>query len=177
METKRQQVILAFDGATKTGWAIYKNGTIVTHGTKRFDSNKRIPQYYKWLSKIIEENKITHIVGEDIFREHNHTKDNAFYVLSKMQGVLECVTSLSEIGLTLLNPLLVKSRMIPSFKRYSRNEDKQRMIERIKALGYQLETEKADDEADAIGILITYLNEYNLPVTHPKNNLTGPIRR
>ncbi len=94
-----------------------------------------------------------------------------------MQGVLECVTSLSEIGLTLLNPLLVKSRMIPSFKRYSRNEDKQRMIERIKALGYQLETEKADDEADAIGILITYLNEYNLPVTHPKNNLTGPIRK
>lgn len=66
METKRQQVILSIDGATKTGWAIYKNGTIVTHGTKRFDSNKRIPQYYKWLSKIIEENKITHIVGEDI---------------------------------------------------------------------------------------------------------------
>lgn len=54
METKRQQVILYLDGATKTGWAIYKNGTIVTHGTKRFDSNKRIPQYYKWLSKIID---------------------------------------------------------------------------------------------------------------------------
>lgn len=170
MKTENKQVILSIDGATKTGWAIYQNGTITEHGTKRFNSNKRIPQYYNWLLKMIGENEITHIVAEDIFREHSRTKDNAFYVLSKMQGVLECVTSLSNTELTLLNPLQVKTEIIPSFKKHNRAEDKQRMINRVQSLGYQLETDKADDEADAIGILITHLKNCNLPVTHPKNN-------
>ena len=42
-----------------------------------------------------------------------------------------------------------------------------RMINRVKKLGYELETDKSDDEADAIGIMITYLDDKSLPVTHP----------
>ena len=42
------------------------------------------------------------------------------------------------------------------------------MIKRIKKLGYSLEKDNADDEADAIGLLITYLNNHNYIVKHPK---------
>lgn len=164
----KEQVILSIDGATKTGYAIYKNGEIIEHGTERFTPSKRIYQYGNWLVQMIDKWQITHIAAEDIYREHSRTRDNAFYVLAKMQGVLEYIAFTNGVELTLLNPLQVKSKMIPSFrKKYSRDEDKQRMINRIKRLGYQLETDKADDEADAIGILITYLDNRNFTVTHP----------
>lgn len=43
------------------------------------------------------------------------------------------------------------------------------MIEAVTKLGYQLEKPMADDEADAIGILLTYLYSKGLPVTHPND--------
>lgn len=164
----KEQVILSIDGATKTGYAIYKNKKIIEHGTKHFTPSRRIFQYGEWLLETINKWQITHIAAEDIFREHNHTKDTAFHVLSKMQGILEYISYKNNIELTLLNPLQVKSKIIPRFRtKYNRDEDKQRMINRIKRLGYQMESDKADDEADAIGILIAHLDNRNLPVTHP----------
>lgn len=50
----------------------------------------------------------------------------------------------------------------------NRATDKQRMINRVTALGYNLETPTADDEADAIGIMLYYLDSHDLPITHPK---------
>lgn len=164
---KKEKVILAIDGATKTGWAIYKNGIIVKHGTKQFASATRIKQYGRWLCDIVGENGITHIVAEDIYRLHNRTQDKAFLALAKMQGVLEYVASSANVELSLINPLQVKFMMIPSVTRHERKDDKQRMISRVKFLGYELENDKADDEADAIGILLTYLYNKGIPVTHP----------
>lgn len=165
-----EKIILSIDGATKTGWAIYKDGRIILHGTKKFIPQRRYIDYFRWLMEIITKYKITHIVAEDIFREHSRTMDNAFYVLSKMQGVLECAAGINGKTITLLNPLQVKNNMIPSLKPHNRKNDKIRMINRVNFLGYQLETEKSDDEADAIGILITYLDNNNIPVNHPKNS-------
>ena len=166
---EKKQVILSIDGATKTGWAVYKNGEIMKHGTKKFNPDKRAFQYGKWLGRMIGEYGITHIAAEDIFREHNRTQDKAFLALAKMQGVLEYVANESGAGLALLNPLQVKGYMIPSFNRLDRGNDKVRMVARVKGLGYQLKTDKADDEADAIGIMITYLANNRIPVTHPKS--------
>ena len=166
----KEKVILAIDGATKTGWAIYKNGKIVKHGTRRFASTTRIKQYGDWLCKMIGEHEVTHIAAEDIYRLHNRTQDKAFLALAKMQGVLEYVSSSANVELSLLNPLQVKFVMIPSVTRHERKDDKQRMINRVKFLGYTLENDKADDEADAIGILITYLHNNNIPVVHPKTH-------
>lgn len=163
----KEKVILSIDGATKTGWAIYKNGKIVKHGTKRF-TNPICGKYFNWLVQMIGENEVTHIAAEDIYRLHNRTQDKAFLALAKMQGVLCAVAENNKVDLTLLNPLQVKFVMIPSVTRHERKDDKQRMINRVKFLGYQLENDKADDEADAIGILITYLHNNGIPVKHPK---------
>ena len=53
----------------------------------------------------------------------------------------------------------------------SRTEQKARMVRAVQRLGYKLETDHngnpSNDHADAIGILITYLNGKHIPVTHP----------
>ena len=111
--------------------------------------------------------KINTIVAEDIFREHSRTKDRAFQTLAQLQGVLMYLSDKHVIELKFIEPLRVKNHMIPSIRPHSRTEDKSRMINRVKKLGYELETDKSDDEADAIGIMITYLDDKSLPVTHP----------
>lgn len=163
----KNQTILALDSATKTGWAIYKNGKIIKHGTKRLKPSTRELDYGEWLTKIIETNKITTIVAEDIYREHHRTQDKAFQTLSQLQGVLKYICGINEVDLIFLNPLMIKNHMIPSIRKHEREQDKIRMINRVKKLGYELETDSSDDEADAIGILITYLDNKHLPVIHP----------
>ena len=162
-----KQIILSLDSATKTGWAIYKNGKIEKHATKRFNASTRVAEYGKWLEKLITRNKINTIVAEDIFREHSRTKDRAFQTLAQLQGVLMYLSDKHVIELKFIEPLRVKNHMIPSIRPHSRTEDKSRMINRVKKLGYELETDKSDDEADAIGIMITYLDDKSLPITHP----------
>ena len=132
MENK--DVILSIDGATKTGWAIYENGKIIKHGTKRFAQKTRIPQYGSWLLDMIGKYGVTHVVAENVYREHSRTEDKAFWVLANMQGVLEYITGTNNVPCTLINPLMVKSYMIPSVQ-HNRNEDKARMINRVKHLG------------------------------------------
>lgn len=170
--TKKEQkdnVILAIDGATKTGYAVYKNDRIIEHGTERFRPTRRCYDYSKWAQKMINKHGITQIVAEDIFREHSRTKDKAFYVLAKLHGVLEDRNERNGLPeVCFINPLMVKRFMIPRMcTKYERSEDKQRMINRVTHLGYNLESEKADDEADAIGILLTYLDAKGLPINHP----------
>lgn len=167
MVSMEKQVILSIDGATKSGWAIYSNGEIIAHGTKRLRCTTRCYDYDVWLTDIIKQYGVTNIVAEDIYRDHNHQLDRAFYVLAKLHGVLETISCKYKIEIVFLDPLRVKRHMIPSMKKHERKEDKQRMINRIRHLGYTLETDNANDEADAIGILITYLETHNIPIVHP----------
>lgn len=163
--------ILSIDGATKTGYAIYKDGRITEHGTKRFRKETRSYEYGCWLEKIIKEKGVTQIVAEDIYREHTQTKDKAFQVLANLQGVLKYISGCYNVPVTFYNPLFVKSNIIStSSEQHTRTEDKERMIRCVtNRYGYSLADSKADDEADAIGIMITYLLEHNMPVTHPKD--------
>ena len=164
-----EKVILSIDGATKTGYAIWRNSAIVASGTKQLNrkNGKRLNEYRKWLLSTIAEWQVTNIVAEDIYREHNHLMDKTYKALSQMQGVTEMVSEETHTDSEFINPLQVKRYMINGTTR-NRATDKQRMINRVTALGYNLETPTADDEADAIGIMLFYLYEYDLPITHPQ---------
>ena len=172
---EKETVIMSIDPAEKTGWAIYKNGKIVKHGTKSF-AKSTCGKYMNWLLKMIGEYEATHIAAEAIFREATHKKDKAFWALAAMQGVLCAVAENSQLDLTFIDPKEAKETMISNLwlklrkctnEKERRTECKRLMISRVKFLGYKLENDKADDEADAIGILLTYLYNKGIPVTHP----------
>lgn len=163
-------VILSVDAAQKTGWAIYKNGRIIEHGTKQLKRTSKFGSYGEWLKRMINKYNVNCIVAEDVFRKKDHTRENAYSALTKMQGVLLYVIETEGLESAFLNPLLVKDTMIPTvyWKKHERTEDKKRMINRVQSLGYGLDSDTADDEADAIGILITYLKSKKYPLTHPQ---------
>lgn len=171
-----KNVILSIDAATKTGWAIYKNGKIVKHGTKDLGKVTRIEKYVNWLMQMIGENEVTHIAAEDIFKKDDVRKDT-LESLSEMKGALKAVSYIQNIGVSFIAPLAVKTTMLRNYwyemqrcksAKERRFKGKELMLKRIMNLGYTLENDKADDEADAIGILITYLQNNNIPVKHPK---------
>ena len=85
----KSPVILSIDGATKTGWAIYKNGEIIAHDTQKFKPETREGQYSEWLENKIIQHNVTHVVAEDIYQDQDGRKDKAFQVLSGLQGVLK----------------------------------------------------------------------------------------
>ena len=164
-----EKVVLSLDCATKTGYAIWRNGAIVKSGTKRFhhSERKRIKDYEEWLYNTLTEWGVTDVVAEDIYRTHDKQRDSAFIVLAEMRAIT--ILTSEELGITpaFVNPLAVKKCMINGTTR-NRATDKQRMINRVTALVYILETPTADDEADAIGIMLYYLDEHDLPITHPQ---------
>ncbi len=164
-----EKVILSLDCATKTGYAIWRNGAIVTSGTKRFSHSEtqRIKGYSEWLQSMLAEWQVTDIIAEDIYRETSKQRDSAFFVLSEIRAITVLESAAQHITPTFANPLQVKRYMINGTTR-NRITDKQRMINCVTALGYTLETPNADDEADAIGIMLYYLDAHNLPITHPK---------
>ena len=164
-----EKVILSLDCAPKTGYAIWRNGVIVASGTKRFShqETKRIKGYSEWLQSILAEWQVTNIIAEDIYRETSKQRDSAFFVLSEIRAITILESAAQHTTITFINPLPVKRYMINGTTR-NRATDKQRMINRVTALGYNLETPTADDEADAIGIMLYYLDSHNLPITHPK---------
>lgn len=164
-----EKVILSIDGATKTGYAIWRNGAIVKSGTKQLSrkNGKRLNEYRKWLLNTIAEWQVTNIIAEDIYREHNHLMDKTYKALSQIQGITEMVSEETHTESEFINSLPVKRYMINGTTR-NRATDKQRMINRVTALGYNLETPTADDEADAIGIMLFYLDNHDLPITHPQ---------
>lgn len=167
---EKDNIIMALDGATVTGWALYTNGVITAHGAKKFrttHNNTRCGEYCQWLSKMITKHHITHIVAEDAYRDHKEQRDKAFAVLEEMKGVVMAVTYSTGIGYSLIDNLKWRSVVLHNIGRYNRNEYKQRMINRAKAWGYELKNDKADDEADAIGILAAHLQLNDFPVIHP----------
>ena len=80
-----EKVILSLDCATKTGYAIWRNGVIVASGTKRFShqETKRIKGYSEWLQSILAEWQVTNIIAEDIYRETSKQRDSAFFEIGR----------------------------------------------------------------------------------------------
>lgn len=167
--TDTKATILALDTATTTGYAIYKNGKIIEHGIWKLNILDRYKQLYAQLTKTIRKYHVTTIVAEDIFKSKDQRLISAYQVLAELRGVIELVAQRNNLGLSFLNPLIVKSRMIPSFSyktKGTRADQKKAMINAITRLGYVLNTTK-DDEADAIGILITYVEGMRYQLQHP----------
>jgi Holliday junction resolvasome RuvABC endonuclease subunit len=164
-----ENVILALDVASrKTGYAIYRSGQPIKSGTWVFSFDKRFWELYSRLKRAIEKYHVTQIVAEDIFKSKDPKKASAFQVLAGCRGVMECAAQLYDLPVRFINPLIVKSVM--GIRREIKGKEiKKRMIIEVEALGYQLEKPDADDEADAIGVLLTYLKEKGLQITHPKS--------
>lgn len=176
--TSHSTTILAIDGAASTGYAIYHNGKITKHGTRVFRASpheSKSHKYGAWLQSVIAKYHITAIVAEDTFRKHGNEYeqrkyDNTAKGLNKLQGVLEYISEENGITPVLTAPIDWKRKILPtSFGKRTRELDKRKMLVLAQKLGYQLEKPTADDEADAIGIMLHYLECNKLPVIHPVN--------
>lgn len=170
--------ILSLDTASrKTGYAIYKDGAIITHGAWKIDHLRPFCDLEQKIIHAITKHCATVIVAEDIFKSQDTRLQSAFDVLSKCHGILHLISEKAQIPLALIDPRRAKRTMWgyttsrANHRIMPRQEQKQRMCRAVERLGYQLNTDrngnKDNDQADAIGILITYLNAHNLPVTHP----------
>jgi Holliday junction resolvasome RuvABC endonuclease subunit len=168
---KMSENLLALDAASKkTGYAIYENDRVIKSGTWKLKEDTQFRTLRDNLIRTIENYKITYMVTEGIYRDEKKT--NAFEVLNMCKGVITEVAQRYDISLyDNLNPLRVKTHMwdynYPRHKALTHQEHKQRMINAVKRLGYTLEKENADDEADAIGLLITYAEMFRIPIIHP----------
>lgn len=182
--------ILALDPAShKTGWAIYRNGRITDHGvitlkgvgeTSSERTDNRIIDLKNKVCKLIEKHKVAQVVSEDVFRDGDIKHDVASMVLSMCRAAVTIANN--DCGLPKIiryNPQYVKATVwgYSASKRVCKNMTRQRqkemMCKAVKELGYILNTTKggtaSDDEADAIGVLITHLRDKKLPITHPCN--------
>ena len=165
--------ILALDTASKkTGYAIYKNGKIFKSGTWRLKKDKEFSTLFDNLKITVEKYGITLIVAEGIYQDKN--KKDAYEKLCMCKGVINVITEHYDIPLTTnFNPIRIKQHIwnynpySETHKKLTRTEHKERMINAVTRLGYNLETDEADDEADAIGLLITYVDSYRYEINHP----------
>ena len=170
--------ILSLDTASKiTGYAIYRNGKITDSGAWKIDQCKPFSDLEEKITYALNKYNVTHIVAEDIYKSQDTRLQSAFDKLSKCHGVLNLISEKTDIPLTLIDPRKAKRDMWgyttarPSYRTMPREEQKTRMIRAVERLGYKLETDRngkpSNDQADAIGILITYLNRRNIPIMHP----------
>ncbi len=181
--TTDQRVILSLDTAESTGYAIYQGGEIVIHGVWKLPKEKKQSALFDRLEHTVATYGITHIVAEDIFcafttDEKQYRKNVSVYGgLSQLRGIIEAVAQRHNLVFNVIQPVKVKEYMWNARfydlrgkpKNISREEQKQKMIKAVAALGYELmqtkEGDESDDEADAIGILITYVGKGN--IIHP----------
>ena len=163
MTTKKDQTILALDTATHCGYAVYKNGKVITAGVWNLDRKangvtNRYGTLYDRIQATIERYKITHIVKEDVYLDTtSHQKDNAFKVLCNLAGVVELVAF--DYNVTITNIETRKMQRFMFGRLAQRFDAKQAMCNQITQLGYTLPSTHKDDMADALGLLFTYIGQ------------------
>jgi Holliday junction resolvasome RuvABC endonuclease subunit len=169
---KNEDVILSLDLASqKTGFAIYKDGEIITYGTWHLkqDANhksKRYADLYAKISNAIETYGITHIVMEDIHEPKDRKYLSACVVLGECHGVakLAIAKAKHDIALTYYDTDAISICLLRN--RYIRREEKKaQTIQYIQSLGYSI-TDKEDDTADAIALLILHALKRRLPIKY-----------
>lgn len=180
--------ILALDTAShKVGFAVYKNRVITAHGSMRLRekgetdnerTQSRMIALYDKVCSLIKKLNVTQVVVEDIFKDNDPRKHSAAEILGMCKGVVINTNYISGLPpVIFINPLHVKNVMWgytssrKSHREMKRDEQKACMCRAVERLGYQLNTtykgNKDNDQADAIGILITYLYDYKIPIVHP----------
>ncbi|MDE6223371.1 MAG: crossover junction endodeoxyribonuclease RuvC [Muribaculaceae bacterium] len=170
--------ILALDTASRlTGYAIYKDGAIIESGVWRLNTLRKLSDLESRITATLTKYHITEIVAENIYKSQDTRLQSAFDVLSQCQGVLRCISEKTDTPLTLIDPRRAKRAIWgyttsnPRHKTMPRAEQKERMVRAIQRLGYTLEADRngnpSNDQADAIGIMLTHLLAKKLPVCHP----------
>ncbi|MDR0976512.1 MAG: hypothetical protein LBL78_01970 [Prevotellaceae bacterium] len=170
-KTETTEVILALDTASaKTGYAVYKDGYIIDSGTWTLKRSIRFADLARQINLTIKEYGVTQIVAENVFKDKDAQKSSAFKILLKCQGVVECVAQSHKLEETVFIQAVAVKQYMWHYNTYSnltRDQQKARMIKCVQHLGYELEHDKADDEADAIGLLITYIDTKGYTIHHP----------
>jgi Holliday junction resolvasome RuvABC endonuclease subunit len=163
-------IVLALDLASKkTGYAIYKDRKIVKSGTWKFKPESYHRELYKKVRGIVKEFSVTELVSEDIFMDSHYTKVRAYPILAECKGIINLISELLNIPISFYRPIMVKQHIWGRSHNSTREQEKRAMIIAItKNYGYTLESLSADDEADAIGLLITFLDYNGYPIEHPK---------
>lgn len=164
--------ILALDQASaKTGYAIYKNGQIVKSGTWKLKQDYRFADLSDRLDVAITKYDITQIVAEDIYKDADVRKDKAFMVLAECRGIVKMMSQYYNLpAVVFISPIRAKQYtwgMAPRHSGMERKEQKACMIRAVQRKGFTLKNDRADDEADAIGILLTYLSNHDYTITSP----------
>lgn len=147
----RKRTILALDTATKCGWALHRDGKIIDSGVWDFTAKtigRKLSKFYSLLKTIVERESVSEIVAEDIYIDTSRPK--AFQRLGEMRGLLLLIGELYDIPINFIEPSEHKRYLCRSS--YASKEDTQQAIER---LGYGHIA--SNDEADAIAILLTYI--------------------
>lgn len=170
--------ILGLDMASrKTGYAIYRNGKIIRHGVWQINQRTPFSDLAEKINAALSKYEVTQIVAEDIYKSQDMRMQSAFDKLSKCHGVLNLISEQTGTPLALMDPRKAKREIWGyttarlSHRTMPREEQKARMIRAVERMGYALDTDrngnKSDDEADALGILITYIIHHNIPINHP----------
>lgn len=160
---RNEQTILALDTATHCGYAVYKNGKVITAGVwnlerKTDGTTSTHAALYNRLHATLERYNITHIVKESVYLDTtDHRKDNAFKVLCELGGIVRLSAQLHNIPAFEIATKAMHRYMFK--KTLKRATAKEYMCNRMKHLGYVLPSRNADDMADALGLLFTYLQK------------------
>lgn len=170
---ENEAVILALDVASrKTGYAIYRNGKITKSGTWKLKTLTPLKSLYAQINNTIEQYGANRIVVEDIYLDKHEDKvtrssEGVFRRLAECRGIVELIGEFAKIPIMSIQPTRVKNKFMPFYTPKDRNDKKAKTIEIIQRLGYKLDNDKADDEADAIALLITFVEGFHYPITHP----------
>ena len=153
--------VLSLDTAATTGFAIYDRNRIKSSGVWKFsksDKAKKISQFYDTLCQTIEEDHISTIVAEDVYFDPSRPK--ALEALGEMRGIIYLVCSQYNIKLAdFIQP--VDHKYLLTGNQYA---NKSQTIEAVNSLGYQVQD---DNEADAISIMLAYLQLNKRLILHP----------
>lgn len=170
--TEYKGTLLALDTASrKTGYAIFRNGEVIKSGTWKLKEKSRFADLLQNIEKTVSKYHITQIVAEDIFKSKEPQKTRAYQVLCECRGIVECVAQNYELPCTFISPIEVKKHIwgMRYKAAFTREQQKRAMIKAItERYGYTLASSDADDEADAIGILVTFLDNKSCRITHPR---------
>jgi Holliday junction resolvasome RuvABC endonuclease subunit len=145
-------VILCLDLGTETGWCIYdSNGQIpVIHGCanlsfkKREGEGMRYIKFYRFLYNICKNQKVEKVFFEDVKR---HLGTAPAHVFGGFRAVLQAYCDLHKIKYEGIGVKTIKKAVTGTG-----NANKDDMIKSVIEKGY---IPDCDDEADAIGLMLT----------------------
>jgi Holliday junction resolvasome RuvABC endonuclease subunit len=148
--------ILALDLGTATGFALWKNGEIIS-GVKKLRHDRRASgiralDFYHWLTQTIKEHCIKQVYFERVYR---HSGTEAAHLYGFFMHTLAAVCE--DYGIKCVG---ISVGTIKKFMTGKGNATKDEMIEVARLRGFDPQTH---DEADALAILLLALKINDLP--------------